>query len=343
MSENIYALFSKIKGEQQSFSPLTAEIDVTFNCPCRCVHCYQELNRVDSKSELSTSEILHCIEALHDMGTFECVISGGDPLCRKDIWEILAYLKQKKIRTVLYTSGFFLDNETCERIAKLKIARIEMTLLGTSSMTHDKLCQRPGAFNRIIEGAKMLKQYGLPLRIKYMLMHDNFGELEKLNEIETALSEQVDVIPYLWCKQGGCEEEITQLRITDEELEKYYTSYPFSKRDTSFLSCNAGKYKISIDAVGNIKPCSAFATKYGIANIRIDSLKDVWETNHFLLHLRKAVRYPNVECRRCDKNEFCTLCPAIATWASMKYAEVYPAMCKYAEVARRMYNETLSN
>lgn len=341
MSENIYALFAKIKGENNSFAPLTAEIDVTFNCPCKCVHCYQELNRVDPKCELTTTEILKCIDELHDMGTFECIISGGDPLCRKDIWEILGYLKQKKIRTVLYTSGYFLDAETCERIAKLRIARIEMTLLGTTETTHDRICRRPGAFGKICEGVKMLKTFGLPLRIKYMLMHDNYGDLERLNEVEAAFGEHIDVIPYLWCKQGGTEDEIAQLRITEKELEQYYAVYPFAKRDISFLSCNAGKYKISIDALGNIKPCSAFASDCGIANIRSDSLKNVWETNPFLLHLRRTVRYPNVECRRCDKSEFCTLCPAIATWAGMKYSEKYPAMCKYAEVARRMNYETL--
>lgn len=339
MSESVYSLFSKIKEEKQGFSPLTAELDVTFKCPCNCVHCYQEFNRKGIKEELNTEELLHAIDVLHELGTFECIVSGGDPLCRNDIWDILNYLKSKKIRTVLYTSGYLLDEKTCHKIEELKIARVEMTLLGTSQGTHDKLCRRSGAFDKIVSSIKILKRYAIPVRIKYMLMRDNITGLETLKELEDLLEEPINVIPYLWCKQGGCEDDIAQLRISEEDMEKYYKVYPFAKRNINYLNCNAGKFKISIDAVGNIKPCGAFAMNYSIGNIRTDSLQEIWTSNPVLAKLRKTVRYPNVECRRCDKNQFCTLCPAIATWAGHKYAEVYPAMCKFAEVAKRVAHE----
>ena len=339
MSEDIYSLFSKIKAEKNVYSPLSAEIDVTYNCPCNCVHCYQENNRLIQGSEMDTQRLFHVIDNLHELGTFECIISGGDPLCRKDIWDILRHLKEKKIRTVLYTSGYFLDEKVCKTIAELKIARVEITLLGSRAEMHDSLACATGAFQKIISSVQFLKANKVSMRLKYMLMHMNYSGLENLEKLETELGEKIDIIPYLWCKQGGYEKEIATMRITEAEMMDFFRKHPFPKKEKSFVNCNAGKYKIAIDPLGNVKPCSAFAANYSIGNVKQESIKDIWFSNQKLLKMRKTFRYPNVECRRCEKSSYCVLCPAIATWGRRLYGEIYPPMCKYAEAAKKVDDE----
>lgn len=174
-----------------------------------------------------------------------------------------------------------------------------------------------------------------------MLLHTNYTGLEKLQLIESELEEKIDIIPYLWCKHGGTEVEIAPMRITDEEMEVFYDKYPFPKKENRYFSCNAGRYKISIDPCGNVKPCNAFSENYCVGNIKQDSIKEIWFSNNTFLQMRKAIRYPIAECRRCEKNAYCVLCPAIATWEGKNFGEVYRPMCEYAEVAKRKDNENM--
>lgn len=290
MTEDIYKLFTKIKSESNEFRPLSAEIDVTYSCPCKCVHCYQENLRMTKRKEMDTQDIINLINDLHDLGTIECTISGGDPLCRKDIWIILKHLKAKKIRTVLYTSGYFLNEQICRYIADLRVSRVEMTLLSSMENAHNELSGKAEAYQRIIDGVKCLKSYKVPIRLKYMLLHTNYSGLEKLELIENELDEKIDIIPYLWCKHEGTEAEIAPLRITNDELEAFFTKYPFPKKENRYFNCNAGRYKIAIDPFGNVKPCNAFSEKNCVGNVKENSIKEIWFSNNTFLKMRNAIR-----------------------------------------------------
>lgn len=337
MVQEINELFSKIKTHVKEYIPLTAEIDVTYRCPCACVHCYQENIRRKDMKELSFEEIINLIDDLYELGTIECVVSGGDPFCRKDIWKILSYLKGKGIRTIVFTSGILLKDEECKRLSELDIARVEMTLLGIDRETHDRLSRKSGAYDSIIEVINSLKKYNVPMRLKYMLLHENY----KSNvEIKEKLGDEIDICHYLWCKQGGKESEIKKLRITEDELKKFYveTGISVASKERAILSCNAGKYKIAIDADGSVKPCGAFANSYLIGNIRDSSIKTIWYKNEELKKMREQIRYPVAQCRKCNMNQYCLMCPAIVTWEKGDIGGIYTAVCKYAQVAMEVDN-----
>ncbi len=337
LSDSSNGLFSKIKNETKTYRPLTIEWDMTYRCPCSCVHCYQRNNNVEK--ELTRDEIFSVIDDLNLLGAFEYKISGGDPLVRKDIFEILSYLSNKQVKIIFYTSGFFMNEENCKKLAETGITCVETTLLGLDSMTHDHLSNCKGAFNQIIYGVKLLSHLNIPVRIKFMLLHQNFNQMEHINKLAEELSLNIDPVPFLWCVHKESEDTILPFRLTFEEQKEYFSKYPIVPVKKSFVSCNAGKYKLAISPDGHVKACGAYTDEYSVGNLRLQNIKEIWQNSQQLNEMRSKHRYPVSQCRICSLSEFCVLCPAIASWASQDIIKPYLPMCQYAKAAQSVYEE----
>ena len=97
--------------------PLSAHLDITWRCNERCVHCYLDH---DGKDEMSTAEIKDVIRQLADCGTFFLSISGGEPLLRRDCFEILEYARELRFNVKLKTNAVMIG---AKEAARLKTAR----------------------------------------------------------------------------------------------------------------------------------------------------------------------------------------------------------------------------
>lgn len=327
-------MLDKIIHESKEFKPLIVDWDITYRCPCDCVHCYQKNNR--HIPELKKEIIFDTIDKLEKLGTLRYTVSGGDPLIRTDIFDILKYMSKTNAMVVLYTSGYYLDDETCEKLAEVNISRVETTLLGPDEKTHESLSRCPGGFRNICNGVDKLRELGIDYGVKYINMPQNFSERGKIDELSKRLGVEIYPSAQLWCQHDGQESEIEPYRLTEEQLYDHFKLFPKVPFPNNMLSCGAGKYRVGISADGIVMPCGTFTRKYTCGNICEKSFEDIWKNSDLLKGFRSQIRYPASKCRRCKAIEFCNPCIAAASWANKNIYEPYEPACKCAFAAKKV-------
>lgn len=337
--KSVEAMCERITRITKRFMPLIVEMNLTYRCPHNCIHCFQK--NLKQQPDLDKEVLLRTIDKLCEMGTLEFKVSGGDPLMRDDIFEILEYMSKTNTRVVLYTAGYLLNEFACRKIAELGISRVELTLLGPNRETHDKLANCDGSFEQICKAIRTLKELGVDLFVKYMHMQQNFHARKEIELLSRSLGVKIAPSPYLWCKHGDPESTIERCKLTDSQLYEHFKMYPQPPIKHTYLSCAAGKTLLGISVNGDVTPCAAFTDTYSVGNIYENSIEEIWNNAEYLNELRKNIRYMVGKCRTCKKGDFCRLCPAIASWGGQSIREPYEPMCHYAHIAEKAYRGDL--
>lgn len=125
--------------------------------------------------ELSIEEALLVIEKLSDYGCRELYLTGGEPLIRKDIWQILKKAKEKKIRIGLLTNGLLVSEKSIKKM-KGFVAEIGISIDGSSPETNDKI-RGKGTFRKILKAIVLIKKFEIPLTVHLTVNAINFQDL----------------------------------------------------------------------------------------------------------------------------------------------------------------------
>ena len=251
-------------------APLVVTWAVTNRCNFRCSYC----GRGRSHSpELMTESALGIINQLSSLGCARISFSGGEPLLREDIGELLTYCKEKKISTTLITNGSLL----AERIKEVKDADlIELSLDGPSIV--NDLARSEGAFVKIAEAAKMIRSLGIKLIFNTVLTKYNikyidfmldfssknnaavmFGPVSNIHAknipIENLLPKKEEFIKAI--EKLICEKNNGSPVANSSAALNYLRSWPYPKK----ITCYAGKAFCHISSDGKLYPCVAMEDK----------------------------------------------------------------------------------
>jgi organic radical activating enzyme len=128
--------------------------DITYACPLRCVHCYSESGRRPSR-QLSRDEMLRVADALVSLAPEGIVLSGGEPLLVKDLFEVTERISRAGIPVVLYTGGWTLRPWMMEDIART-VSRVSVSVDGATPEVHDRIRGRAGSFERAEKALTLL-------------------------------------------------------------------------------------------------------------------------------------------------------------------------------------------
>lgn len=140
--------------------PLTLEINPSKNCDLRCPFCEAHRSIQTGKKELPYREYKMLIENARSLGISQVRVLGrGEPFVRKDMLKIMRYIKKNKLYGFVCTNGFSLDKKRIKRLVKCGWDRIEISLHGSSSETHDKLVNKEGVFNKILENIRLINGF----------------------------------------------------------------------------------------------------------------------------------------------------------------------------------------
>ena len=166
--------------------------EATIKCNLSCAHCRRLDSNETAFRDLSTAQAQNLINQLAELGKKQAsmpvlVFSGGEPLCRNDLFDLIAYAKGLGIIPALATNGTLIDAGLAERIANSGVVRVAVSLDGATAEVHDKLRQMEGAFQKAIEGIKHLRDKGLSLQINITLTKNNEYQLEEVYELARTL------------------------------------------------------------------------------------------------------------------------------------------------------------
>jgi radical SAM protein with 4Fe4S-binding SPASM domain len=307
--------------------PLQVSIEVTRRCPLECLHCYNNLPMDDvgaSRRELTKEEHFRVLDELVEMGCFWLLYTGGEIFARKDFLEIYTYAKKKGFLITLFTNGTIINERIADHLAEWPPFTIEITLYGRTRETYEALTAIPGSYDRCLHGIQLLKERGLPLKLKTVATSINKHEvvaMRQFAEEELGVEFKIDgqINPRIDCSQSPLAvrltpEEVVALDMSTSKAvseyrklaEKDLQNPPNLAHNDSVYFCGGGMNSFAINAYGEMGIC--VISQQETFSVRGKGLRAVWETS--LAELRKRKRTKLTKCVRCRIQSLCGMCPA---------------------------------
>jgi radical SAM protein with 4Fe4S-binding SPASM domain len=166
----------------QIHAPLLVVWNFTYKCNLRCKHCYSDSGNL-SKMELSTKEALDVVDQIADFGVTSLAFSGGEPLMRKDFFEVAGHAVDSGLYVSLATNGTLLSQENVQQLKEIGINYVEVSLDGANPETHDRFRGRTGAFNQALQGLKNCVGKGLCTCLAVTATKNNLKEIPSVLEL----------------------------------------------------------------------------------------------------------------------------------------------------------------
>lgn len=148
-------------------------------CNLACKHCYSISGDVDFPGELSTAEVFKVMDDLKAFRVPTLILSGGEPLMRRDIFDISARAKALRFYVGLSTNGTLIDAALADRIGDTGYDYVGISLDGIGA-THDRFRRQVGAFDSALQALRLLKERGVKVGVRFTMTADNAGELPAL-------------------------------------------------------------------------------------------------------------------------------------------------------------------
>lgn len=166
--------------------------ETTIKCNLTCSHCRRLESDEAAFRDLSTEQAKGLIDQLAELGRGQpmmpvLVFSGGEPLCREDLFELVEKAQKLGITPALATNGTLIDAETAERIRDNGIVRAAVSLDGATAEVHNKMRQLEGSFEKALEGIGHLREKDVPFQINFTLTKHNAEQLEDVYELAKSL------------------------------------------------------------------------------------------------------------------------------------------------------------
>ena len=345
-----------------NFEPKWIAWEITRRCNLKCVHCSSSSTlEVEGHPDFSFSEATRVIDDIVSYAKPVVVLSGGEPLLRDDVFDIATYGTDKGLRMCLATNGLLVNQDVCDKIKASGIKMVSLSLDGSTAEVHDNFRNQAGAFDGMMNAARLFKKNDIPFLINSSFTKRNRDEVPKVYELAKKLGATAWYM-FMIVPTGRGEdimEELVSQEMYDELLDWHYemeknedellvrpTCAPnyyrvllqkkkeqgdeFERRSLKFSTggakgCLAGQVICLIDVDGNVLPCSYFPKAAG--NVREQSFKDIWENSKLFQDMRNFAAYKG-RCGKCEYINVCGGCRARAYAMSGDYMDEEP-FCNY--------------
>jgi putative heme d1 biosynthesis radical SAM protein NirJ1 len=156
--------------------------NMTRRCNLKCIHCYSSSRNIRYRNELTTDEGKKLISDLAAFGSPVILFSGGEPLMREDLPELVKFAVDRGIRAVISTNGTLLTKKTAEILKKTGISYAGVSLDGMQK-SHDRFRGVEGAFDMTLKGIRTCRDEGIKVGIRFTINRKNFSDIPALFEL----------------------------------------------------------------------------------------------------------------------------------------------------------------
>lgn len=270
--------------------PLSVCLAITYRCQCNCSNCYALVKARENAYEMSTDELKAFINEATTLGAIHLNITGGEPLLREDLLDLVAYAHAKGLITRISTNGWLL---TPERVAALRWAGLNQCGIAIDDAdpgTHDGRRVLPGLFEKAVQRFRILHEYGIETRFVTYACHGNMPQgMERLLELANRLHVKTIHLnfPYAAGRWAGSfdeifsRDEIDRLRRFQGFWRTPLVLFEFPSQRSLCLA--ARKSIIYINASGEVTLCPV--VPYVIGNVRDEPFPAIWKRHAGLLRL----------------------------------------------------------
>lgn len=303
--------------------PISGILELTSRCNLQCVHCYlgpQEEQRKKRDLEMSTEQAKSVIDQISDSGCLYLVITGGDPMVRKDFPEVYRYAKEKGLIVTVFCDGVLVTDKIVRLFTEYPPFNVDISVYGATPETYEAVTRIKGSFGKFLRGLDRLVAGNVPFTLKTVLMTLNKHELGAMREAAARLGVKfrVDsaIFPCLPTQDHEPldlrlePEEAVELELSDPEQLRQWVDYADQGRNATdseqLYTCGAGLTNFYIDPQGYASPCLMTTNyRYPVAERGFASL---WERE--LVQLRSKKPRQEYTCNSCEMKVACSGCPA---------------------------------
>jgi radical SAM protein with 4Fe4S-binding SPASM domain len=301
--------------------PLNGSIAMTHRCNLRCVHCYLGNERwAPPAGELDTAFWHSVVDQVAEAGCMELLITGGEPLVRRDFARVYTRARERGIMVTVFTAATLIDERIADLFADLPPHLVEVSLYGASEETYERVTGIRGSYRRCIEGVDRLLARGVAVGLKSVILRENQHEMSAARKIATERGVSFRVDAALFPRFDGDRSPLdhrvdaaiaVEIEMEDRELLRQTAGHFMETRDVSpedrLFSCFAGVTGFHVDAHGTLLPCLMVPT-HGY-DLRRGTFREGWEG---LSGFHDQALPAGYGCHDCDMRFLCGSCPAQA-------------------------------
>ncbi|HEM61110.1 MAG TPA: radical SAM protein, partial [Chloroflexi bacterium] len=289
--------------------------EMTTACNLHCIHCHASGGK-RAPDELTTEEAKRLLDQLAQVSELRMMAyTGGEPLVRPDLFELLAYSQTLGFTNTMATNATLIDDRVAERLRSLGLVIAAVSLDGFDAETHDYVRGQPGTFEATLRGIRALSRAGILLHINITAMEYNLDQLEPLMTLVDELGAGI-LLMYQLVPVGrgrGIEQAALDLQA-NERLIRFMAEaqrvthaimepvagpqyWPFLLQrsgirggpllrlaETVFHGCSAGRGFVYIKPNGDVWPCPFVEVNCG--NVRQTPFASIWKSSPVFHDLR---------------------------------------------------------
>jgi MoaA/NifB/PqqE/SkfB family radical SAM enzyme len=296
-----FALFSFGKNKPIT-GPIRVHWDITELCNSRCRHCTRWKIK-NAKEDLTYEECTKFIDELRETGTKAISFAGNEPLMRKDIYKIIEYANKKGFSLSLNSNGLLMNEKNCSTLVNSGVTSFIFSLDSCYKEKYDSIRGIPGAFEKILEAVKNLRNIKektgkkITIQATIVVNKENIEDLEKTADLckkigfDKIVLQPIHNIPVYFESEKKLMPQKEDLKKMAEQLEAIIKKYPsfigvpkeYLRNFRTFLEnpnalykyrCEAGFITCDIRANGDVVPCPVGFVKMG--NLKENSFKEIW-------------------------------------------------------------------
>lgn len=344
-------------------APKIVAWEITRSCNLVCAHCRAAAHCEPYPGELTLNECRKVIDDIAAITDPILILTGGEPLMRSDIWDIIDYARERGLHPVIGTNGTLIDDECARRIAEHGIPRVSVSLDFPTAEGQDTFRGQRGAFEGTMKGIRNLRAHGVEVQVNSTITKMNSHLVEELHQL--ALDADAAAFHPFLLVPTGRGEDLVDVELSPEEYEEVLT-WAYHRQKTSPMhfkptdspqyyrimrqrakaesgvaeaasvsatpglaemtrGCLGGISFVFISHVGDVQPCGYFDMQLG--NVKEHTFEDIWTNSPVFDDLRHYDRLRG-KCGAREYKGVCGGCRARALAATGDYLAEEP-YCAY--------------
>ncbi len=330
---------------QCSDRPGEFDISITGKCNLHCEYCFYA-HEMHDRPDLPKEDWFTFFDELGILAVRNLTLSGGEVFVRKELWELIDYLIENRMRYSILSNGTLITEKTLQEFEKgkrrLRLNSIQVSIDGSCPEVHDK-SRGPGAFARSIRGLRLLKEANYPVTSRVTINRNNVDDLDNIARL---LLEDVglhsfgtnDAMPM----GAGCDNQSTIVLTPKQQLQAIITMHRLEQKYNGRINASAGPLakwksygdmerarktgektkrwhmgyltacgcmynKLAVHHDGVIAPCNMLS-ELEMGKINRDSIKTIWQIHPTLQALKDRRKIPMQEVPGCEDCEWAPYC-----------------------------------
>ena len=303
--------------------PLWLLAELTYRCPLQCPYCSNPLDFAQQEKELTTEQWIEVFRQARAMGSVQLGFSGGEPLVRKDLPELIKAARDLGFYTNLITSGIGLTEKKLDAFSEAGLDHIQISFQASDETLNAALAGSKKAFQQKLEMAKAVKAHGYPMVLNFVLHRHNIDQIDRI--IDLCIELDADDVELATCQFYGWahlnregllptkDQLVRAERVTNEYRDKlaaenhpckliFVTPDYYEERPKACMN-GWGSIFLTVTPDGTALPChGARQMPVKFPNVRDHSMQHIWYES-FGFNVFRGYDWMPEPCRSCDEKE----------------------------------------